>query len=103
MEKNSNRLLLILKGAAMGIAETIPGVSGGTIAFITGIYERLLNAIKAFGLEAFQSLRKDGWRSAWEAVDGAFLLTLVLGMVLGIGIGIFGMAYLLDHYPILVW
>ena len=56
MEKWSSQLTLILKGMAMGIAEVIPGVSGGTIAFITGIYERLINTIKTIlGPEIFKN------------------------------------------------
>ncbi len=92
-----------LKGMAMGIAEVIPGVSGGTIAFITGIYEKLINAIKAFGPELFQAFRKDGLRGAWQVVNGGFLAALLIGMVIGIGVGVFGITHLLDNYPILLW
>ncbi|RMF00469.1 MAG: DUF368 domain-containing protein, partial [Bacteroidetes bacterium] len=57
--KQTLRISYWLKGAAMGIAETVPGVSGGTIAFITGIYERLLNSIRSFGPMAWQAWQKD--------------------------------------------
>lgn len=87
----------------MGIAETIPGVSGGTIAFITGIYERLLKSIRSFGPPAVKAWKEGGLTAAWEAVDGNFLLRLFGGMVLGILIGVFGMAYLLEHFPLQVW
>ena len=87
----------------MGMAEVIPGVSGGTIAFITGIYERLLNAIKAFGPELFQALRKDGITGAWKAIDGTFLLFLVGGMAVGIVGGVFGVTFILEHYPPVLW
>lgn len=93
----------ILKGAAMGIAEVIPGVSGGTIAFITGIYERLLNAIKAFSPALIGTFRKEGLKGLWTAIDGTFLLTLVMGMVGGIVIGAFGVSYLLEEYPPVIW
>lgn len=103
MEQKNWRLLAALKGMAMGIAEVIPGVSGGTIAFITGIYERLIKAIKAFGPEAVQGLRQDGLRGAWKAVDGNFLFFLVAGMALGVVAGVFGVTYILEHYPPLIW
>lgn len=89
---------------AMGIAEVIPGVSGGTIAFITGIYERLINTIKTIlGPEIFKSLRHDGLLGAWKKADGLFLTMLLGGMVLGIGVGVFGVTHLLENYPELLW
>ena len=94
---------LILKGAAMGMAEVIPGVSGGTIAFITGIYEQLLNSIKAIGPELFAGLKNDGIKGAWEAINGKFLLFLLMGMVGGIVVGVFGISYLLETFPPVVW
>lgn len=103
MEQMRWRVLTALKGMAMGIAEVIPGVSGGTIAFITNIYERLLNAIKAFGPEVFKAWRTDGIKGAWKAIDGNFLLFLVLGMAVGIVGGVLGVTYLLEHYPPLIW
>lgn len=57
---------------AMGMAEVVPGVSGGTIAFITGIYERLINVIKAIGPDLITAFRKDGLKGAWKALDGNF-------------------------------
>lgn len=89
---------------AMGIAEVIPGVSGGTIAFITGIYERLINTIKTIlGPEIFKSLRHDGLLGAWKKANGLFLTMLLGGMVLGIGVGVFGVTHLLENYPELLW
>ncbi|MCB0644431.1 MAG: DUF368 domain-containing protein [Phaeodactylibacter sp.] len=103
MEQNNWRLWTALKGMAMGIAEVIPGVSGGTIAFITGIYERLINAIKAFGPQAIQGLRQDGLKGGWKAVDGNFLFFLIAGMAVGVIAGVFGITYILEHYPPLIW
>lgn len=88
---------------AMGMAEVIPGVSGGTIAFITGIYERLLNAIKAIGPDLFTAFRKDGLKGVWKQLDGNFLLSLVSGMAAGIVIGVLVIAHLLEEYPPIVW
>ncbi|MCB0620974.1 MAG: DUF368 domain-containing protein [Saprospiraceae bacterium] len=103
MEKQSVSWLTSLKGMAMGIAEVIPGVSGGTIAFITGIYERLINCIKAFGPELFVALRQGGLRAGWQAVDGAFLAWLLGGMAVGVVSGVFGVSHLLENYPPVIW
>lgn len=102
-EKSSISLGLILKGAAMGIAEVIPGVSGGTIAFITGIYERLINSIKSFDAKAVKLLFSFRLKELFNHVDGMFLLFLVAGMVCGIGVGVFGIGYLLEHFPAPLW
>ncbi len=88
----------------MGIAEVIPGVSGGTIAFITGIYERLIDAIKnILGPNVINALRKEGVRAAWNAADGNFLIFLLAGMATGLISGIFGVTHLLEAYPPLLW
>ena len=72
-------ILTGLKGMAMGIAEVIPGVSGGTIAFITGIYERLISTIKAFGPEVVTAWRTGGISATWQAIHGPFLLAQAFG------------------------
>ncbi len=92
-----------LKGAAMGVAEAIPGVSGGTIAFITGIYERLIAAIKAFDFEAVRLLLGFRLKELWEKIDGGFLASLLIGMVIGIGVSIFTITELLKVYPEYLW
>jgi len=87
----------------MGAADVIPGVSGGTIAFITGIYEELINSIKSINLKALKLLLSGKITDFWKAINGTFLVSVLLG----IGISVFslakGLKYLLDHYPILVW
>lgn len=98
-----NLLWMVLKGMAMGIAEVIPGVSGGTIAFITGIYEKLLHTIKAFGPEAIQAFRKEGISGFWSAINGTFLVALLFGMGIGIGIGVFGVTHLMESFPEVLW
>ena len=75
-----NALLTYLKGIAMGAADVVPGVSGGTIAYLTGIYQRLLDAIHAAGGSMWVALRRYGIAAAWKAVDGWFLLTLLGGI-----------------------
>ena len=95
---------IILRGVAMGVAEAIPGVSGGTIAFITGIYERLLQAIGSIlGTKVAGTFRREGFRPAWHAADGAFLLQLGGGMVVGLGFAVIVISWLLEHYPTIVW
>lgn len=96
-------ILIYLKGLAMGASDVIPGVSGGTIAFITGIYERLINAIKSFNLQAIKLFFTGKFRRFWQHIDGTFLVCLIAG----IGTSFFSFAklltYLLEHQPILVW
>ena len=101
-QKKTN-IFVFFKGMAMGAAEVVPGVSGGTIAFITGIYERLLNCIKSFDPKLVGIFRKEGIKSVWAAIDGTFLVNLLVGMVIGIGIGVFGIHHILEYYPIPTW
>ncbi|MEZ4990013.1 MAG: DUF368 domain-containing protein [Saprospiraceae bacterium] len=97
-------LLLFLKGAAMGVAEVIPGVSGGTLAFITGIYEELLDTIKnILGPEIFRAFRKGGIKAAWAKANGPFLAFLLPGMATGLIGGVFVVTKLLETYPQLLW
>ncbi|MDH6356482.1 DUF368 domain-containing protein [Parabacteroides sp. PF5-9] len=95
--------LLAVKGIAMGAADVVPGVSGGTIAFIVGIYQELLDAIKSINGSSLKMLFTGKIGSFWKAINGNFLLALVCG----IAISIFSLAklitYLLDTHPILVW
>lgn len=79
-----NNIILFLKGLAMGAANVIPGVSGGTIALITGIFERLINAIKAFDVEAIRLLFKGKIKDLWQKVDGTFLVAVFAGIAISI-------------------
>lgn len=87
----------------MGAADVVPGVSGGTIAFITGIYEELIKSISNIGPQLFINLKKEGVKNTWKKANGGFLLSLFIG----IAISIFSLMritnYLLETYPILVW
>ncbi|MCF8237178.1 MAG: DUF368 domain-containing protein [Saprospiraceae bacterium] len=94
---------IAIRGMAMGMAEVVPGVSGGTIAFITGIYERLLDAIKSFHPSLIGVFRREGFNGVWLAIHGWFLLSLLSGMAVGIVIGIFGITWLIDHHPQAIW
>ncbi len=95
---------LFLKAMSMGIAEVIPGVSGGTLAFITGIYERLLQSIsQVISVASLKELRRGQFSSFWKRIDGSFLLTVVIGMVSGIAFGVVVVTTLLKRYPPVVW
>lgn len=98
-----SKLGLVARGLAMGVAEVIPGVSGGTIAFITGIYEELIQSIKAVGPEAVNGWKAGGVKGLWLAVNGDFLLWLLTGMAVGLGVGVFGVTYLMEVYPEPLW
>src|SRR5690554_5305609 len=92
-----------LRGLAMGAADVIPGVSGGTIAFITGIYEELISSISNINIAALKKLKTEGVSSFWKHINGNFFVALFLG----IGISILSLAravtYLLVEYPVLLW
>ncbi|MGB3801147.1 MAG: DUF368 domain-containing protein [Lewinella sp.] len=97
-------LSILLRGMAMGVAEAIPGVSGGTIAFITGIYERLLAAIGGLlSTKVINAYRQGGFSQAWREAGGAFLLNLAGGMVVGLGLAVVAITSLLENYPPVVW
>ncbi|MDW7690884.1 DUF368 domain-containing protein [Flammeovirgaceae bacterium SG7u.111] len=98
-----SRILLFLKGLAMGAADVVPGVSGGTIAFITGIYEELLFSIKSVDLKALKLLLKFDFKGFWEKINGSFLLVLFAGI--GTALVTFSrvVLYLLANQPILLW
>ena len=93
----------MLKGSAMGIAEVIPGVSGGTIAFISGIYETLLLSIKSIDFSLFKMVFTGKFKEAWDKVNGWFLLSLGAGMAGGLVFGIFAITYLMKYYPEPLW
>lgn len=94
---------IYLRGIAMGAADLVPGVSGGTIALITGVYARLIAAIANVGPEAFFLILRGRVADAWKSIDGNFLLTLGAG----IATAVVGLASLLDwllqHYPLPLW
>ncbi len=87
----------------MGAADVVPGVSGGTIAFISGIYEELITSINNVNLSLFKTWKKDGFKAAWTQLNGNFLLALFLGIF----ISLFSLAtlvsWLLENEPVLLW
>ena len=96
-------IIIAIKGMAMGIANVIPGVSGGTIALITGIFERLINAIKSFDIKAVKLLVKGDFKGFAQYTDLAFIISLFIG----VGVAIIGIAklfeYLFEFYPVYLW
>lgn len=96
-------ILITLKGIAMGAADVVPGVSGGTIAFISGIYEELLSTINSINLDALKTLKNQGIKSAWNAINGNFLLALLVGIATSILSLSKIIIHLLKTEPILVW
>lgn len=96
-------LVIFLKGLAMGSADVVPGVSGGTIAFITGIYETLLNSIRSVDLQALQYLKKFQIKELWNHVNGSFLFPLFAGIAVSIISLAKVITHLLAEYPIQVW
>lgn len=103
MRSFKDYFLLFLKGMGMGSADVVPGVSGGTIAFITGIYEELLSSINSFDAEAFRLLFSFKIRDFWTKVNGSFLFPLVMGIVLSAMTLAKIISFLLDKHPIQIW
>ena len=96
-------LTILFKGIAMGAADVVPGVSGGTIAFISGIYEELIDSIDKVNLSVFKVWKTKGFKTAWASINGTFLLALFSG----IAISILSLAklikWLLHNEPVLLW
>jgi len=96
-------IILIFKGISMGVANVIPGVSGGTIALITGIFERLIHSLKSFDLKAIKLLFRFKFSSFAEHTDFKFLASILLGVI----IAIISLArlfdYLFNNYPVYIW
>jgi len=95
--------MLVLKGMGMGAADVVPGVSGGTIAFITGIYEELVHSIKNINFKTISTLWKEGLPAFWKAVNGSFLLSVVGGILISVLTLARILEYLLVNHPILIW
>jgi len=104
--KNRNLVqyfFITLKGLAMGAADVVPGVSGGTIAFISGIYEELITSINNINLSVFKTLKRDGFKAFWTQLNGPFLLALFTGIAISVLSLAKGISWLLIHQPILLW
>ncbi|OOE61681.1 DUF368 domain-containing protein [Salinivibrio kushneri] len=98
-----NLVSTYLKGMAMGAADVVPGVSGGTIAFITGIYTQLLESIRRITPRLFTLWRKEGFKAVWHHINGTFLCVLLAGILTSIASLAKGISWMLTHHPIPLW
>ncbi|MEP3209367.1 MAG: DUF368 domain-containing protein [Maribacter sp.] len=96
-------IIITLKGMAMGAADVVPGVSGGTIAFISGIYEELVSSINNIDISLFKTLKKDGLKAAWTQLNGNFLFALFVGIFISLFSLATAVSWLLENQPILLW
>lgn len=103
MRTTKDYILLTLKGMAMGAADVVPGVSGGTIAFISGIYEELIETISGVNLGLLKTLKNEGIAAAWKAVNGNFIVALFLGIAISILSLAKFISFLLETEPVLLW
>ena len=103
MKGFAKNIMVAVKGACMGAADVIPGVSGGTIAFIMGIYDEFVGSLASVNGEAVRLLLKGQFKAFWKHINGSFLLSLVAG----IGISVIALAglmqMLLSDFPIQTW
>ncbi len=96
-------MLNFLKGMAMGAADIVPGVSGGTIALVTGIYQRLISALQSIGPGTLVCLYKEGIKVTWQKIDGTFLVTLFAGILTSIVLFARVLHYAIEHFPMFIW
>jgi len=95
--------ILVFKGMAMGAADVVPGVSGGTIAFISGVYEELIATLNSINLNSLKTLKLQGVSATWKKINGNFLLALFVGILLSILSLSKLVAWLLHEEPVLLW
>jgi len=98
-----SKVSIFLKGMAMGAADVVPGVSGGTIAFITGIYDTLLGSISRITPSLIGMIRKDGLKAAFDYVNGTFLIVLLAGILTSIFTLARVITWMLNTHPIPLW
>ena len=96
-------ITLFFKGIFMGIADAIPGVSGGTIALLLGIYEELISTISGLNVNLLIDLKQNGFKSFWKKLNGNFLVTLIVGIGISLIFFIKISSKLLNDYPVFIW
>ncbi|WP_029035048.1 DUF368 domain-containing protein [Salinimicrobium terrae] len=96
-------LIITAKGMAMGAADVVPGVSGGTIAFISGIYEELINTISGVKVGLLYTWKNVGFKAMWKELNGNFIVALLAGILFSIFTVMRITNYLLENHPILIW
>jgi putative membrane protein len=100
---SKDKIILFFKGMAMGTADLMPGVSGGTIALILGVYKELIQSIDSINLKNLKSLKNEGIRSFWSNINGEFLTVLFLGIIAAILSLSFAIDWLINEHPIPLW
>ena len=103
MRSLSQNLLLFSKGIVMGAADVVPGVSGGTIAFVSGIYIELIDTIKSLNIQALKVLKSQGLSAAWRHINGNFLAVLLSGILTSLFSLAVVMQFLLAEHPLPLW
>ena len=91
---------IYIRGMLMGAADLVPGISGGTVAFITGIYDRLINSLRSFDFKLWAVWKKEGWQGLVKAVDAVFLITLLAGILSSVLLLSHLVSWLLVTYPL---
>lgn len=99
----SDKIFLVLKGIAMGVANKIPGVSGGVVAFVAGFYEEFIYSFKRVNKIALGLLFRGRWNTFYRYINGGFLSLLILGMVISFFSVSKILDYFLEHYETRVW
>ena len=100
---NFSNSMVFIKGMFMGIADIVPGVSGGTIAIITGIYEELLKTLDGIDIKIFSDFKKHGIKDVWENYNLSFLFRVVSGIFLSIMIFSQFILLIIRNHPIALW
>jgi len=103
MRSLKDYIIIGLKGMGMGAADVVPGVSGGTIAFISRIYEELLTSISNINFGLFKTLKSEGFKAAWKKLNGNFLLALFTGIFISIVSLAKMIKWLLENEAVLLW
>ena len=99
----SKNLTLFFKGVAMGTADLMPGVSGGTIALILGVYKELILSINSVNLKNLKSLKTEGFIVFWKKINGNFLSVLFIGIIIAVFCFSFLIDWLVTHHPVPLW
>lgn len=101
--KSFENIKLYFKGMAMGVADAFPGISGGTMALILGIYKELIGSISVINFSLFKTLKNEGFNEFWRKLNGTFLLILFSGIISSLVVFMNIASYLIDNFPVLIW
>jgi len=101
--KSFVNIKLYFKGMAMGVADAFPGISGGTMALILGIYKELIGSISVINFSLFKTLKNEGFNEFWRKLNGTFLLILFSGIISSLVVFMNIASFLIDNFPILIW